>query len=135
MSCDMKKILKSVAISFAMLAAAACVEEAQEAPLSITRELTFTATREGLPPVSKTVRMDDGSTWWNAAEEISVFYWTGLEGGSKFISRNTEAQAVVEFSGYVSSYVPDKEFWAVYPYSEENECDGSSISPAKLSPQ
>ena len=39
----MKKFLKSVAISFAMLAAAACVEEAQEAPLSITRELTFTA--------------------------------------------------------------------------------------------
>ena len=35
---------------------------------------------------------------------------------------------VVEFSGSVQMSGSGKDFWAVYPYSEENECDGSSIT-------
>ena len=128
MSCYMKQVLKFVATSFAILAVAACAEESKETHVSFTRELTFTATREGLPPEIKSVRMDDGSTWWNANEEISVFYGSGSAGGSMFTTQNNTLQDVVEFSGSVQMSGSGKDFWAVYPYSEENECDGSSIT-------
>jgi hypothetical protein len=122
----MNKAFKLVAFFIAILAPA-CTDEVQEAPISYTRELTFTATREGVSPVTKTVRMDDGSTWWNAAEEISVFYGSGSNGGSKFISKNTTLAETTEFEGSISMS-GSKEFWAVYPYSTENSCDGSSIT-------
>lgn len=88
----------------------------------------FTATREGVSIDTKTVRMDDGSTWWNASEEISVFYGSGTEGGNKLVSQNTSLQEVVEFSGPVNMSGSGKEFWAVYPYSADNACDGTSIT-------
>ena len=123
----MKKIFKFVAISFAVLAGA-CTNEVVESPLSFTRELTFKASREGVSPDTKTVRMDDGSTWWNASEEISVFYGSGSAGGSKFTSQNTSLQEIVEFTGNIQMSGSGKEFWAVYPYSQDNACDGSSIT-------
>ena len=121
-------IFKFVAISFAILAVVACAEESKETPVLLIRELTFTASREGLSPESKTVRMDDGSTRWNAYEEISVFYGSGSAGGSKFTTQNNTLQNVVEFSGSVQMSGSGKDFWAVYPYSTDNSCDGSSIT-------
>lgn len=127
MSCDMKKIFKFFAISFAILAGA-CTNKAVESPASFTRELTFTASREGVSPDTKTVRMEDGSTWWYASEEISVFHGGGSNGGSQLTSQNTTLQEIVEFSGSVQMSGSGKEFWAVYPYSQDNECDGTSIT-------
>lgn len=124
----MKRIIKCFAIAAVILAAPACMNEAEESPMSFTHELTFTASREGVSPDTKTVRMDDGSTWWNASEEISVSYGSGTGGGSKFTSQNTTLQEIVEFSGSVTMSGSGKDFWAVYPYSQDNEFDGSSIT-------
>ena len=121
----MKKFI-FVAISFAILAA--CTHEVEEAPVSFTQELTFTATQEGLSPETKTMRMEDGSTWWQPNEEISVFYGSGTAGGSKFTSQNSTLQEIVEFTGSIQMSGSGKDFWAVYPYSEDNSCDGSSIT-------
>lgn len=94
-------------------------------PLETT--IVLTATYEGVSPDTKTLRMDDGSTWWNPTEEISVFYGSGSNGGSKFISKNTTIAETAEFEGSISMS-GSQEFWAVYPYSTENSCDGSSIT-------
>ena len=123
----MNNIIKCFLITAAILAAAACTNEVEESPMFFSREMTFKATREGVTPDTKTVRMDDGSTWWNAKEEISVFYGSGSNGGSKFVSQNNTSQAIVEFSGSLQSSGSGDSYWAVYPYSQDNECDGNSV--------
>lgn len=126
----MKRISRIALAAIAVITLFACnnLKENAEPTLSFEKELIFTASREGVSPDTKTVRMDDGSTWWNASEEISVFYGSGTEGGNKLVSQNTTLQEVVEFSGSVNMSGSGKEFWAVYPYSPDNACDGTSIT-------
>ena len=88
--------------------------------------LVFTASRESVTPDTKSVKLDDGTVWWGPQEEISMFYGSGTAGGSKFTSTNTSHAETVEFEGNIN-ISGSKEFWAVYPYSTDNSCDGSSI--------
>lgn len=92
--------------------------------------LIFTASREGETIDTKTVRLDDGSVCWGPKEEISMFYGSGANGGSKFTSNNSSLDNTVEFEGSIGliNISESKEFWAVYPYSADNSCDGSSIT-------
>lgn len=89
--------------------------------------LVFKATNENVSPGTKTVRLDDGYVWWKPAEEISVFYGSGANGGSKFTSKNTTLAEIVEFEGSIAMS-GSNDFWAVYPYSEDNSCDGNSVT-------
>ena len=124
----MKNIYKYAMIASAVLSLAACnnLIESSEPAVDIERAIILTATREGTNPNTRSVRMDDGTTWWGPKEEISVFYGSGSNGGSKFTSSNTTLAETTEFEGSISMS-GNKEFWAVYPYSTENTCDGSSI--------
>ena len=123
----MKRVLFA-ALAITAFYACTDVKENVESVAGVETHLVFTATNEGISPETRTVRMDDGSTWWNASEEISVFYGSGSEGGSKFTSLNTTLQEIVEFDGSIHMSGTGKEFWAVYPYSVDNECDGNSIT-------
>ena len=89
--------------------------------------LVFTASRESVTPDTKSVKLEDGTVWWGPQEEISMFYGSGTAGGSKFTSTNTSHAETVEFEGNIT-ISGSKEFWAVYPYSADNSCDGSSIT-------
>ena len=124
----MKNIYKYALIALAAFSFAACNDmiESSETAVDIERTIILTATREGTDPNTRSVRMDDGTTWWGPKEEISVFYGSGANGGSKFTSSNTTLTETTEFEGSISMS-GNKEFWAVYPYSTENTCDGSSI--------
>ena len=124
----MKNIYKYAMIASAVLSLAACNDliESSEPAVDIERAIILTATREGTNPNTRSVRMDDGTTWWGPKEEISVFYGSGSNGGSKFTSKNTTIAEITEFEGSISMS-GNKEFWAVYPYSADNSCDGSSI--------
>jgi uncharacterized protein (TIGR02145 family) len=126
----MKKYLR---IAFASLLAASffsCKDLTENAEMvsGIETELVFMATQESLSPVTKTIRKEDGSTWWNTDEEISVFCNNGTNGGSKFVSQNTSSEEIVEFSGTIQGSGLEDDFWAVYPYSVDNSCDGSSVT-------
>ena len=72
--------------------------------------------------------MEDGSVWWHPAEEISVFYGGGTCGGRKFTSQNTSPQKLVEFGGFIQVSGYEKDVFTVYPYSQDNACDGHSIT-------
>lgn len=124
----MKNIYKYALIASAVLSLAACNDliESSEPAVDIERAIILTATREGTNPNTRSVRMDDGTTWWGPKEEISVFYGSGSNGGSKFTSKNTTLAETTEFEGSISMS-GNKEFRAMYPYSTENTCDGSSI--------
>lgn len=126
----MKTTLKFVLLLFATGLAVACndiIENAEPNPF-LEKEIVLTATREGLTPGTKSFRLDDGSVWWKPAEEVSVFYGSGSNGGSKFVSMNTSIAETVELQGSVQMSGSDKDFWAVCPYSEDNSCDGSSVT-------
>lgn len=123
----MKNVYKYALIASASLSLAACnnlIEPSET--VDIERTITLIATREGTDSNTRSVRMEDGPTWWGPKEEISVFYGSGTNGGSKFTSKNTTIAETTEFEGSISMS-GSKEFWAVYPYSIENSCDGSSI--------
>ena len=126
----MKTILKYSLMMFAAVLGVACngIKESTESVTFPEKEIVLTATREGLQPGTRSFRLDDGSVWWSPAEEVSVFYGSGSNGGSKFVSMNTIAAEIVELDGSIQMSGSGKEFWAVYPYSEDNTCDGSSVT-------
>jgi hypothetical protein len=122
----MKSLFKTLLIATVLVSAAACNNRVE--PAAPGKDATFTATREALAPVSKSVLQDGGSVLWSASEEISVFCGSGSAGGDKFTSTNITDAATVEFSGTLSVVGADSDYWAVYPYSADNACDGSSIT-------
>ncbi len=129
MNCLMKTILKYSLMMFAAVLGVACngIKESAETVSFPEKEIVLTATREGLAPGTRSFRLDDGSVWWSPNEEVSVFYGAGSNGGSKFVSMNSAIAETVELQGSVQMAGSGKDFWAVYPYSEGNSCDGSSI--------
>ena len=77
---------------------------------------------------SKTVLQQDGSILWGPGDAIQVF--CGRQGSAKFVSSNEENAAEVEFHGSLEGipYVPDDEFWAVYPYHEGDTYGGEYVT-------
>ena len=112
------------------MSAAGCnnLIESAESLIIPEKEIILTATREALDPGTRSIRLDDGSVWWSPNEEVSIFYGSGSDGGSKFVSMNTSIAETVELQGTIQMSGSGKEFWAVYPYSEDNSCDGTSIT-------
>ena len=123
---------------FAALALAAlmasCVKEA-ETPESTEAgiKMEFTASwAEG--EASRTVVAEDGAhIIWSVGEQINVFYGTQFDG--VFTSTNTEPAAIVTFQGMLNILTGSLDaesiqrlYWAIYPYNENNTCDGKSVT-------
>lgn len=77
---------------------------------------------------TKTELHDGTSVWWKSSEEINLFYGSSYSG--KFTSTNASASSSAVFTGSLEGivYNENDKFWAVYPYSSENTCDGSSVT-------
>lgn len=87
-------------------------------------EVTITATREGYNPSTKTILANGTHVEWCPMEEISVFCNDGSNGGSKFVSQNSEQVAIAEFKGRLEGIVAGGEdftdgkyLYGIYPYS------------------
>ena len=115
------------ALAVASLAGCAGNIDGPDEPEDIDKMVVYTVSRENVTPEIKTLVREDGSVWWNASEEISVFYEAG-EGGTKFVSTNGEPAAVAEFAATVPAAQADRGCWAVYPYSAANSFDGSALT-------
>lgn len=83
---------------------------------------------------TKTVRKADGKIYWNAADEINVFFGTDK---GKFTSSNTEDALTAKFSGslLITSVVgmnengkDDNCLWGLYPYDENASLIDGEIS-------
>lgn len=122
----MKKIY---ILAFAAIFAASCTIEAADNPVESTDSqviTTLNATVEGGVP-TRTVRNSDGSVSWLPGDALSVFSGNGTDGGAKFTTEITEAQASASFTGDLKVTNPSANYWALYPYNEEVSCDGSNI--------
>ena len=82
-------------------------------------------------PETKTAIQDDGvSVWWTTRESINVFH-QGKTG--KFTSINAESAATAVFDGTFDTEtgVGDtlaSDYWAIYPYSDDNGFDGTDLT-------
>ncbi len=91
-------------------------------------EVSFSASTEERESSSKTFIKDTYSVWWNVGDRISVFTGSGLNGGYLFESQNVDEAAIATFTGSTNGLAPGDSYWAVYPYSTANSCDGNSIT-------
>lgn len=124
----------------ALLIAAGCTDEerfeglSQEFP-KISYELTFNAFRES-DLETRTVRNETtGAVLWSPDDAISLFYGSGTNGGSRFVSDATELCDVTNFTGTITAVtgganisLDDTYFWGVYPYSDDVACDGTYVT-------
>jgi len=127
----MGKMIKQILTATAMLLASACsgFVDIAEHEIVTEQELTFTISREAIgAPGTRTVIQSDGSVFWNPAEEVSVFYGSGTGGGGKLVSTNTEVAETARITGSIQITGSGKDFWAIYPYSSDNSCNGTTIT-------
>ena len=87
-------------------------------------------------PDTRTSRHSDGKVYWTPGDKISLFYGPGQNGGMPFTSQNTEDALQAQFKGTIDvvtiggegASLDDITFWGIYPYREDNQCDGSTIT-------
>lgn len=103
--------------------AISCVQKEEKS----IEQVTFKAVLAD-SPTSKTVLQADGSVFWSPGDAINLFY--GENGAAMLTSTNADAAAQTTFTGTLDGMLPNgaDEFWAVYPYSEENIFDGSAVT-------
>ena len=129
----MKTVLRFALIAAMTVSAAAC-SDMKESPEQVTEQkLVFTATREGVNPDTRSIRMDDGSVWWQPTEKIAFNYrylnsgyWINGRGYS--ISGNSEPAQTIQFPlGFNSGSSPTEwVVYAFYPYSLYRDFDWSN---------
>lgn len=104
-----------------------CVKELKD-PTSETFSAQMSFKAGFVDATTKTNRADDGSILWAQAEEINVFKGASISG--RFTSQNAEPAKSVTFTGALSGTYSEgaDSYWAIYPYSSGNRCDGRGVT-------
>lgn len=126
----MRKIFIICSLALSILA---CTRIEEEPEVGSLTELTITAYKE--IDETKTSQQTDGSVFWSPGDAVSLFFRSGENGGNKFIAQNIAPSEIAEFKGSIDGFAGGGEssggeyyFWGIYPYSQENSCDGSTIT-------
>ena len=128
---------KAFFIVLPLLALVSCqreeMEYIQDSPAK-GQEIRITAGIGDADPSTRTSISSNGKVLWSPGEAINIFYGpSGESSGSKFVSQNTEAASTAVFTGTITAFTGVSEggeplsFWGIYPYSESNRCNGSSV--------
>ena len=128
----MKKIIFLLGLGL-LLQACSRVEIEQEPEPVNAQEICFTAILNDVE--TRTERQENTDVYWCPGDAVSLFFNQGEHGGYRFVAQNTENSPIAEFKGTISGFAGGGEstggqfwFWGIYPYSEENSCDGSSVT-------
>ena len=121
-----------------------CSFQETESPLSagefVAKTMSFTASTPGfMGEMDTKTELDPNGAGkkilWSAHDQISIFY--GPSGvNNVFTSENTEPVSSATFTGGITAFTGSNEsgvahsFWGIYPYSEDNTCDGESVTAA-----
>jgi len=81
---------------------------------------------------TKTILQPDGKVFWSRNDTISLFCRQSNNGGYPFLSQNNTETISTSFSGTMEVTDNDCEFFAIYPYNENNCFDGVSIMTTYL---
>ena len=126
-----RRITLILSMSLAVLWTACSVEEDYigEEPQGV--ELTVTASLPGESD-TKTI-LQDSEVYWTPGDAINLFF--GNQSSGQFTSNLVNPSATAEFSGTLTVATGStelgstgKSFWGVYPYDENNTCDGNSVT-------
>ena len=127
----MKKLLVLAAISMAALLS--CSREDSALEESRESESIIYASAEVGPQTRNVI--DDASLGitWTEGDAINVFF--GASESSRFVT--SQAGPVVQFKGSIDVVTgggeglnDDTSLWGIYPYNEDNSCDGSHVTLA-----
>ena len=115
-----------LAIAGIILCVVACTVKEEDCEVSSLGTVTFYAVN-GDTPTTKTVLQSDGAVWWEPNDKIDIYVG---DSAFEFTSANTSDSAETTFKGTLDdvSWENANEFWAVYPHSALNSCDGSSVT-------
>ena len=135
----MKKTLYLVLFAMFLAANACTIENVQ--PLQVEHKVLLEASI--FSDQTKTVRDEtDNKVYWEPGDAISLFFESGTNGGSKFVSTSEQLSRTVKFVGTISAFSGGTEtsfdesyFWGLYPYDENASCDGTSITMSLPSEQ
>ena len=134
-----KTLVKFLLAALAAASLWACARiAAPETPAEPSLEtLTLSARADGpaspgttpANPATKSSRDANGRFYWSPGDAVSLFR-DGVEGNWQFTSINTEPATTADFRGQIPATMPDKggDFWAIYPYSADNQFDGSTFT-------
>ena len=117
-----------------MVVASCSKEPVQTEPVVVNgTQMTFTACAEVPGADTRTTVVNTNLVYWSPGDVLSVFYGPGSNGGSRFVSSNTEVCPKADFSGIMDQVSPaggaqGNYFWAAYPFIPENVCDGVSVT-------
>lgn len=116
----------------AIILLGACKAEEQpqnqvDEPLVIKKQVVLSAYSSD--DVTKSSRDASGNFFWSPDDAISVFYGSGSEGGARFESTLTESAPQADFTGTIEvTQGQNSQYWAIYPYNENNACDGQKLT-------
>jgi len=77
---------------------------------------------------TKSVLQTDGKVFWSPGDSISFFIGKGSKGGYPLVSNNSAVSSEADFIGTIANCSDNSTFYAIYPYSPEAACDGSTLT-------
>ncbi len=118
----------SAFLSAGLLLAVSCVRDAGLGMELAGLQTEFTASWADDNDTRTAIQSNGTSVWWTVGEKINIF--SGSQYSGVFESDNTEPQATVSFKGtlYGPSGSPAEAYWAVYPSSGTNVCNGQNVT-------
>lgn len=130
--------MKRFIVFAAMLAiAASCnVSEMESEKVFVAPEFTASFADNGTKTTITTDEDGLGTIWWTPADEINIFFEmsSGEYLNTRYVSKNTANSTYTSFGrsdfvgGSDSGETLTSNIWALYPYDEDAECDGSSVT-------
>ena len=124
--------LRNWAAFAAIILLSACQAEIQpqnqvDEPLVIKKQVVLSAYSSD--DATKSSRDASGNFYWSPNDAISVFYGSGSAGGARFESTLTESAPQADFTGTIEiTEGQSGQYWAIYPYNENNSCDGQVLT-------
>ena len=133
----MRNLFNTLLVVLSAAAWVGCVRDADQQEAVGRPEITpglmrFVATTEEEDLTRTSTDADGVHVFWSAHEDINIFY--GDSNGNKFTSDNEEPASTAGFNGFLSAFIGTNNieeasyFWGVYPYQEDSESDGSSVT-------
>jgi len=116
-----------------IVALVACAKETVQPVQNTNDIITFEAVQADTDASTKTIIENGTAVYWSPKDSIKIFY--GSKTSGKFVSANLSPVAITDFSGSfdmatggINVGPTSYDFWAVYPYSSQFTCDGSSVT-------
>ena len=127
----MKKLI--IFLFGASLIVSACdnmveVDDTQSNRFDLKGMDVFTAESENPSGHTKTVLNQDGGIDWQPGDSIHIF--KGKSDCGAFVATIEEQAISSDFMGQLDYSEEDKDaaYWAIYPYSKDNTCNGKSVT-------